>query len=102
MTDASNLRAALELNQRLADIRRANFRHLDGRAIPIQVAVRRYGVPYRTLYRWVGQGYVQALGRGPRRSLLLDEGDVAFVASVYSVRRESGTFLSPVCQKSSL
>jgi len=91
MNDGDGLLATLELNQRLAEIRRGDFRHLDNRPISMQMASQRYGVPYRTLYRWVQRGYIRVLARGPRRALLLDEGDLAFVASVYRVRQESGT-----------
>ena len=82
-----------DINARLRQIRREDFAHLEGQAITVSEAARKYGVPVSTLHRWLERGYISALnnesGRGKRK--ILDEATVAYCAEIYHARKPYNT-----------
>ena len=78
-----------ELNRRLAAIKREQFKHLEGVPISVQEVERKYGIPKPTLHYWARRGYVKVLHKGnsAKNPSLFDEGDVAYCAAIYRVRK---------------
>ena len=56
--------------------------HLIGQAIHMGDASRKYGIPHPTLSRWAKKGFIPVLGKDGQKTLL-DEGYVAYCATVY-------------------
>ncbi len=79
-----------ELNRRLAQIQREQFAHLEGSAIRLSTASRKYDVPIQTLRDWIKRGYVNVVERRPKR-VLVNEADVAFCSALYHVRKPYGS-----------
>ncbi len=81
-----------EINQRLIEVKREQFAHLEGKGITAREASQKYGVPKPTLHRWAKRGYVRLLHRGTDVSnpSLFDESDVAYCAAIHKIRREIG------------
>ena len=79
-----------DINARLRQIRREDFAHLEGQAITVSEAAKKYGVPLPTLYRWIRRGFLTILKQKGRRKFL-DEASVAYCAEIYNVRKPFGT-----------
>ena len=79
-----------DINARLRQIRREDFAHLEGQAITVSEAAKKYGVPLPTLYRWMRRGFLTILKQQGRRKFL-DEASVAYCAEIYNVRKPFGT-----------
>jgi len=76
-----------DLNDRLQKIRRDQFNHLNNHPISVTDAMVKYAVVRRrNIDRWLEKGYIRQLRAGYRQ--LLDEGDMAYCAAIYHVRRE--------------
>jgi len=61
--------------------------HLIGRPIWLSEAERKYGIPNKTLYRWMKSGIIAFLHSDGYRTFV-DEADVAYCAEIY---RKYGT-----------
>lgn len=63
---------------------RARVAHLKGRQIRLKEAAQKYGLSTANLCRWAYKGYIRILdrktGKGRKRELYLDEGDVAYAS----------------------
>jgi predicted site-specific integrase-resolvase len=70
------------------NIKRKDFEHLRGRKISMSEASRMYNVPQVNFSRWTKSGFITILGHGKKRSVLLDEADVAYCAAVYKAKHE--------------
>jgi len=65
---------------------REQFRHLQGRAVSMSEASRKYDIPVSTLHGWVERNLIKVLNpeeRGQGRTTLLDESGVAYRAMRY-------------------
>ena len=80
-------------NERLKAVHREDFAFLRGRLISIPDAAKRYGIPAPTLRAWLRRGYLtrQHAPNGAGVGILLDEAEVAFLATLHRIRREVGT-----------
>ncbi len=88
-----------DINAQLAAIRREDFAHLEGQGITVTEAAKKYNVNRRTILAWVKQQYIAVLKPGYRMEL--DEADVAYCTTVYSVRKQSGIrFGAPLLNES--
>ena len=74
-----------QINEQLRSIHRRNFVALRGKPITIAEAAEKYDILERTLREWVKRELVVVLEDGYGKKL--DEGDVAYCAKVYHVRR---------------
>ncbi|MBI3361420.1 MAG: helix-turn-helix domain-containing protein [Chloroflexi bacterium] len=61
---------------------------LKGMTIGINEAAKEYGIPQRTISRWVQRGYIRRIGREGLK-VLIDKQDVAYCAEIY--RQRGGT-----------
>ena len=75
-----------QINERLRFIRREDFKKLKGKPISISEATRQYGVPGMTLRGWIKREYVSMLD-ADSHPVLLDCGDVAYCAAIWTVRK---------------
>jgi hypothetical protein len=74
------------INEQLKAIKRADFAKLKGKPVTITEAVEKYDIPNTTLRDWTQRPHhVTVLKEGYGKEL--DEGDVAYCAKVYHVRR---------------
>lgn len=78
-----------QINEQLRAIRREDYKRLQGQLITIAEAVERYGIPGMTVRGWVKRNQVAVIDRG--HGMKLDEADVAYCATVYSVRKSTGS-----------
>ena len=79
-----------DINARLSRIRREDFAHLEGQAITVSEAARKYKVPASTIHTWIHRGYLTTLGKVGRHRQI-DEADIAFCAAIYHVRKPFGS-----------
>ena len=79
-----------DINARLSQIRREDFAHLEGQAITVSEAAKKYRVPVSTIHTWIHRGYLTTLGKAGRRRQI-DEADIAFCAAIYHVRKPFGS-----------
>ncbi len=81
-----------ELNRRLAQIERVAFKDLEGVGISISEAARKYSLLPQTVHVWAKRGLVRVLdegkGRGSRK--IVNEADVAYLASIHHLRKRFG------------
>jgi hypothetical protein len=68
------------------NIRREDFKHLQGKKISMSEASRKYDVAQVNVSRWAKANYITILERGWQ--VLLDEGDVAYTGAVYKAKKE--------------
>ncbi len=75
-----------DINAQLAAIKREDFEHLRGVPITVSEAAKKYGVPGTTIRGWMAAGYVHFVDANsyPKK---IDEGDMAYCATIYSVRK---------------
>ena len=64
-------------------VKRADFSALDGVAIHISEAARKYGLQNASVSRWVKAGHIRIVGREKNR-VLINEADIAFIKAVIS------------------
>ncbi|HFC10151.1 MAG TPA: hypothetical protein ENJ54_09935 [Chloroflexi bacterium] len=79
-----------DINARLRQIRREDFAHLEGQAITVSEAARKYGVQRHTILAWVRRytHVIKVMERGYR--LLLEEAGVAYLAALHKTRKDFG------------
>jgi len=76
------------LNEKLQAITQEQFIHLRGNKITITDAEQKYGIPNRTIRKWIGHNYIQVIDRG--YPVKIDEGNLAYCAAIYSERQKAG------------
>ncbi len=72
------------------EVDRAQFKHLDGRAIRLSDAAIKYDISKKNLSVWARKGLVHVLERGPK-IVLLNEADIAFADAF--ARANGGTYM---------
>ena len=79
-----------DINARLRQIRREDFAHLEGVAITLTEAAKKYNIPRPTLVSWVKRyaPFVRVLKPGYRAEY--NEADIAYLVHIYRTRREQG------------
>lgn len=78
-----------QINEQLRTIRREDYNRLRGQAITIAESVKKYEVPNRTIYGWIERNQVAVIEHG--HGMKLDEADVAYCATVYGIRKTTGS-----------
>jgi hypothetical protein len=68
------------------------FEHLAGQAIWVSKAARKYGIPQKTVSRWLERALIKSIGKDKNR-ILLDEQDVAYCADIYNKRKGQGRWI---------
>jgi len=60
---------------------------LEGKAIRVTEAAKKYGVSHQSLNNWAEYGYIRIIEQGPKL-LLLDEADVKQAAAIFKKAKE--------------
>lgn len=71
-----------------SDIINQEFRHLQGQAISLSDASRRYGVKQPTITRWIQAGHIKVLADQGYR-IMIDESEAAYCAMIYREKLKS-------------
>lgn len=80
-------------------VKRESFANLDGVAIHVSEAARKYNFSIGTISRWARYGHIKIIGKEKNRTLL-NEADVAYIrALVDSVGLRQGQDLSDILEK---
>lgn len=94
---SSGILVAMEDLKRVVD--REDFSHLDGVAIHISEAARKYKLQQGSISGWRRAGHIRTIGRDKNR-ILIDEGDVAYIRAVIdAVGLRPGQPLSYILEK---
>ena len=83
------------IDQTLPKTERPEFKmhaSLEGIAISMGAAVRKYDLNYSTVSRWVAKGIITVIGQD-KNKVMLDEQDVAYCAEVHRKKRGRGHWL---------
>ena len=79
-----------DINARLRAIKRESFARLQGQAITVSEAAKKYGVHRNTILGWTKQKYITVLRESTGRGsyIELDEADVAYCAAIHEIRKQ--------------
>lgn len=90
LDDGSLLLLDESLRQWLSNrITRDRFKHLEGQAISIYEAARRYGFSQHSIRNWIEHGSVKELGtvNTGRKQRLVNEADIAFARALADLKQ---------------
>ena len=68
------------------------FKNLSGQGIGIREASRKFGIPDRTISRWVQKGYIRILQHAGRK-IIIDLADVSYCDFIYKQNPGQGKWL---------
>ena len=79
--DDGGILVAMEDVKHIVVVDRSKFSHMDGIAIHVSEAARKYRFSIGTISRWARAGHIKVLGKDRNRTLL-NEADIAYIRAV--------------------